>query len=117
MDPFDIDSDLPVLAGKSWSHCTLATWQAVQDAAEGNACALVWPDEGAFTARGSWRFNEAHKGFEPLLLDRQTGRAMVLCYIALTKVENRDKFQRMTAAGRGQFARLVEFCWKHTRIG
>lgn len=117
LDPFEVTDDCGVrTTGKRWSHCTLASWDAVRRAADGNACALVWPDEGEFNRAGVWRFNAAHKGFEPLLLDMTTARALVAVHGALKSPDNVAKVERMTAKGRGQFAQLVEFTWSRVKI-
>ena len=51
-------------------------------------------------------------GFEPLMIDAFTANIMVQIHDAMNK-KNQAKFERMVAAGRGSFARLVEFSWDH----
>lgn len=48
---------------------------------------------------------------EPLLIDAFTASAMVQVHGALSEA-NQAKFRRMVEAGRGSFARLVDFTWK-----
>lgn len=52
-----------------------------------------------------------------VLIDRLTADAVLICYNALEKQENRDKFERMISHSFNRFQRLVNFCWKHVRIG
>ena len=50
--------------------------------------------------------------YEPLLIDAFTANVMVKVHDALSS-ENQAKFERMVAADRGSFARLVNFTWSH----
>lgn len=100
------------LVGKKWSDCVYADFARVKEVFDNHSAAyLVWPEEGAFLG-DKWQFNGAHKGFEPLLLDAMTANALVTVHNAIT---DKAKFLRMIAASRGQFAKIVNFCWKHVK--
>ena len=49
--------------------------------------------------------------YDPLLIDAFTADAMVKVYDALSP-DNKVKFERVVAKGRGPFYRLVDFTWK-----
>lgn len=68
----------------------------------------------AAISQGSWRaftWDNDQVGFEPLIVDMFTASAMMQVYDALEEA-NQAKFRRMIGAGRGSFARLLEFTWK-----
>lgn len=73
------------------------------------ATKLVWPKEGEFKGN-RFVFNEAHEGFEPLMLDSFTASAVTQVYKALND-ENKLKVANMLKASRGHFMKFVEFCW------
>jgi hypothetical protein len=52
-----------------------------------------------------------------VLIDRLTADAVLACYDALGTIEAKAKFERMIAGGPNQLTRLVNFCWKHVKIG
>lgn len=52
-----------------------------------------------------------------VLVDGLTARAVLACYDALQTPEAKAKFERMTAGSAGQFSKLVDFCWKHVKMG
>lgn len=52
------------------------------------------------------------ESMEPMLVDMTTANAVLTCYDALTKQENREKFERMIMASRAQFLKVVEICWR-----
>ena len=49
---------------------------------------------------------------ELLMIDAFTASAMLKVYDAMS-VDNQAKFERMVAAGRGSFGKLVGFTWDH----
>ena len=100
---------------KLFEGCAVATFDKLKEAADGNAQAFVWPDEGRFTRHGNWTFNDDHKDFEPLLVDRTSASMMVTLHDALS-AENQEKFRTWVGLGRGQFAALWEFTIKHVKI-
>ena len=51
-----------------------------------------------------------------ILIDAMTAGAMVASYEALSP-EHQAKFSRMIAASPIQLRKIVDFCWKHVRIG
>lgn len=52
-----------------------------------------------------------------VLVDRLTASAVIAVYDALESAEAKAKLERMVAGTRAQFARVVEFSWKHVRVG
>jgi hypothetical protein len=52
-----------------------------------------------------------------ILVDALTASAVVACFDALQGVENKAKFERMVAGSPQQFRRIVDFCWKHVKVG
>ena len=50
--------------------------------------------------------------YKPLLIDAFPANAMMTVYDALSTPDNKAKFERMIAANRGSFGRLVDFTWK-----
>ena len=59
--------------GLRYRNVTLASWDAILETKSGSAKAFVWPDEGAFDAKGYWSFNAEHETeFQPIILDRIT---------------------------------------------
>lgn len=118
LDPFDDHEDTRHLlkAKASWRNCTLGSFEALKDAASGNAKAFVWPDEGEF--RGStWHFNDAHRGeYEPLLIDKITADMMLKLHDALEKETNQAKFQEWIGKGRGHFGKLWEMTQERVTI-
>lgn len=51
-----------------------------------------------------------------ILVDLMTAQAVLACYAALSD-EHKAKFERMVAGGPNQLTKIVNFCWKHVRIG
>lgn len=51
-----------------------------------------------------------------ILIDALTAGAVLACYDALS-AEHKGKFERMVAGGPNQLNKIVNFCWKHIRIG
>jgi hypothetical protein len=51
-----------------------------------------------------------------ILIDALTADAMTTCYDALSD-EHKAKFERMIAASPVQLHKIVNFCWKHVKIG
>lgn len=51
-----------------------------------------------------------------ILIDALTAQAVLACYGALS-VEHKAKFERMVAGGPNQLTRVVDFCWKHVKLG
>lgn len=93
---------------RGWQNCTLASFEALQTAAAGDAQMFVWPDEGEF--RGEvWLFNEAHEAeFEPLLIDRTSAAMMMALHDALSET-NAARFREWVGKHRGNFGALWEF--------
>ena len=51
-----------------------------------------------------------------ILVDTLTASAVLACYDALNEA-NQAKFSRMVAASPIQLRKVVDFSWKHVRIG
>jgi hypothetical protein len=51
-----------------------------------------------------------------ILIDAMTASAVLACYDALS-TDHKAKFERMVAGGPNQLNKVVNFCWKHVRIG
>lgn len=51
-----------------------------------------------------------------ILIDALTANAVLACYDAIS-AEHKAKFERMVAGGPNQLNRIVEFCWKHVKVG
>ena len=51
-----------------------------------------------------------------ILVDAMTASAVLACHGALS-ADNQAKFERMVAGTPRQFRRVVDFCWKHVKIG
>lgn len=75
--------------------------------------ALEWIEENKTYRLFTWPSET--ESIEPLLVDMTTVNAMLTCYRALAKPENREKFERMIAASRAQFIKVVEFCWRQIK--
>jgi len=52
-----------------------------------------------------------------ILMDATTASAVLACYDALSTPEAKAKFERMVAGSPGQLKRVVDFCWKHVKMG
>jgi hypothetical protein len=52
-----------------------------------------------------------------ILIDGLTANAVLACHAVLSTDEARVKFERMIAGSPKQLNRLVDFCWKHVKIG
>ena len=116
IDVFDAhETDLVTSEGKSWSRCTLVSWEAIQNAAQGDASTLVWPDEGRFTKTGSWRFNENHLKFQPLILDKITAKAIILVYEAVNDT-HKEKIVSFVEKNRNAFGLIVKFAWSKVTV-
>lgn len=116
VDPYEItepDREMGLLP-KKWKNVVLATWELIREIAEErNSRAFVWPDEGEFNG-DTFRFNEKHEGFEPLIIDIQTANVMVAVHDGLEKPQNKTKFEDWVGKGRGHFGSLVELSWRGT---
>lgn len=111
------DHNIPrrALAKASWRGCTMASFEALQEAAAAGGKAFVWPDEGAFKGE-SWVFNDEHKGeFEPLAIDIISASMLMKVHDAMSP-ENQDKFRDWVAKDRAHFAWLWEFAQKTVTI-
>ncbi|MEJ6846813.1 hypothetical protein V3589_11410 [Sinorhizobium fredii] len=107
-DAFDLaESEETVAKGGTWRNCTLASWPGLRDAAEGNAKAFVWADEGRFKKTGTFEFNQRHAEFQPLLIDKVSASMMVKLHDALNAA-NQAKFEDWVGKDRGHFAALWE---------
>jgi hypothetical protein len=102
--------------GGTWRNCTTASWPALVEAANGDAKAFVWPDEGRFKRTGSFTFNIAHSGFQPLLIDKITADMILALHNALQKPENQAKLRDWIARGRGQFGAIWEMTQERVKI-
>jgi len=51
-----------------------------------------------------------------ILVDKLTANALLACHEALRE-DLRPKFERMISGSPEQLRRVVDFCWKHVRIG
>lgn len=98
----------------SWPDCTLASFEKLQLAADGDAQVFTWPDEGQFNRNDNWDFNDAHKDFEPLLIDKISARMMLRLHMSLNET-NQRKFEEWIGKGRGHFAFMWELTEKHVR--
>lgn len=114
-DAFDLHETKEGLTGGTWTNVTVASWQALNEAASGNAKAFVWPDEGRFKRTGSFEFNEDHQDFQPLLIDKITASMMLKLHDSLNN-ENQEKFKDWVSKGRGQFAFLWEITLERVTI-
>ena len=54
---------------------------------------------------------ERPHGYDPLLLDAFTASALKTVHDAIQDQANVAKFERMIAASRVQFGKIVDFCW------
>jgi hypothetical protein len=52
-----------------------------------------------------------------VLVDRLTANAVIAVYDALQSADAKAKLERMVAGSYSQFSRVVEFSWKHVRVG
>lgn len=117
MDPLSIGEHEENDTARSWTNCTLASYEALREIVDkGQYKAFVWPDEGRFTRTGRWVFNGKHKKFQPLLIDRTSAKVMLAVYDALSEQRNRDKFVDWVRRGRGTFGAMVEFAYKKVSI-
>ena len=108
--------DTEVRKGGTWTNVTLASFDALQKVAEGNATSFVWADEGRFKSTGSFEFNEAHNDFQPLLIDRVSAQMMLKIFSALEKPENQTKFKDWISKHRGTFGALWELTQERVTI-
>jgi cytochrome c556 len=117
LDPFDDHEDTrqALKSSASWRNCTMASFEALAEAANGNARVFVWPDEGEFRGK-TWHFNDQHRDeFEPLLIDQVTASMMKTLHDALNET-NQAKFKDWVGKGRGHFAKLWEITEKRVTI-
>jgi len=106
-DPFLIGEDDSLPPKADWSHCTVAGFNRLQEAANGRAHAFVWPDEGYYRKDGSWRFNAEHKHFQPLVIDSTLAIMLMTLHDALNP-ERRRLFEEAVGKGRRDFAALFD---------
>ncbi len=52
-----------------------------------------------------------------VLVDAMTASAILACYDGLSEQANRDKMERMVSGSPEQFCRVIDFAWRHVRIG
>jgi hypothetical protein len=102
-------------AGTVYTKCTLASWEALVEASEGNAKAFVWPGEGEFTRTGSFAFNAHHRDFQPLLIDRVSASMMRALHDALNEA-NQARLKTFVAADRGHFGYVWEMTQERVTI-
>lgn len=107
LDPFLIGEEDVMPAKADWSHCTIAGFNRLQEAANGRAHAFVWRDEGYFRKDGSWRFNAERKDFHPLVVDRTLAIMLMTLHDAL-KPEQRREFEAAVGKSRSDFAALLD---------
>lgn len=92
-------------------HAEYATYEALTKiATKGGGRPFVWPEEGAFSEKGKWSFNEEHEEFEPLWVDPTTASLLVKVHDALNEV-NAVRFAARLGESRGWFGGLVEHAW------
>lgn len=115
MEEFDPFEDNDIAKGGTWRDCTLASMDALRQAANGNARAFVWPDEGRFKRTGSFEFNGAHAEFQPLLIDKISADMMLALHDALNEA-NQAKFTDWIGKGRGYFGALWEMTQERVTI-
>lgn len=113
LDLGETEKRLPPSA--SFRNCTIASFEMLEEAADGRAKAFIWPDEGAFTKAGNFRFNADHSDFEPLLIDKLSASMMLTLYRALNET-NQKIFRQWVTAGRGEFAALFEMTQERVTI-
>jgi hypothetical protein len=112
----DADFDGDIAKGGTWKNVTLASFEALQKVAEGNATSFVWGDEGRFKSTGSFEFNGDHKDFQPLLIDKVSAQMMLTLHGALEKPENKAKFETWVGKCRGHFGYLFELTQERVNI-
>ncbi len=88
----------------------IASWEIIRDIRQTGAKAVVWPDEGEFR-NGVWRFNKAHFGFEPLIIDLMTSTVMCATHDALSE-SRQAKYRDWVEEDRGSFGAAFEWSWK-----
>lgn len=115
LDPFLISEEDVLPAKADWSHCTIAGFNRLQEAANGRTHAFVWANEGYYRKDDSWRFNAAHKDFRPLVVDRTLAIMLMTLHDAL-KPEQRRQFEEAVGKGRSDFAALLDDAAKRAAI-
>jgi hypothetical protein len=80
------------------------------DEPTGEPLQFVWPNEGEMK-NGEFSFNEEHKDFEPLFIDKQTQNLLIIGFSKL-KPEIREKGLLSIQKSRTKFVRIIEVFWK-----
>lgn len=118
LDPFNLDEFAQeLMTGGTWENVTFASFGVLKEIIDGGcAKAFVWPDEGVFLKDGTFKFNAAHKKFQPLLVDFFSAKMLLAGYNNLSKEANKEKFVVWVSKSRGHFGSIFEIVEKSVTL-